>query len=553
MTPPMKPALKTTLALSLLLAWGHAPLQAQTSNANSPATASATANKGLTLTDALNLVVRSHPSIQAARGRYDAAATDFEGAQYQAFPTVGVDTGSSSSGGRISTISITQPVYAFGRISNAIDASEKRVDQNRNAVNEVALDLQDKAVSAYFETLKARDRLRVAQDNLAAHQSLASMLKRRAEGGVASTSDLTLAGARLSSAQNEELIAQANLRKAQSALRKLINQADVMPQDAIRLNSLEASLPQLQDEAIAYSPTTRKLRDEAKAQQFEAKSAHGAAMPQVVIRGEQIEQNFGTQFRDSRVIAAIQYQPGAGLSAFSRAKSAEQRAVAAQSDVDAALLELGDKVTVLYNDMQTSGSQLSTLELMRQANRDLILSFYRQFQVGKRSWLDVLNAQRESAQTEYGYVDSYYAHQSAIRRLSLVTGRADTIGGVPFVGDLPTKSRLFETVEPLEKTPVEPPSAPVQEEKPKAKPKRKTSEVDGAPGDAAVVPEAPAAQPVVIEKTVSTTAPIPSTDEAIFSTLKESADQAVQSESDSVEAFFAVLAQQSSDEFVQGR
>jgi len=50
-----------------------------------------------------------------------------------------------------------------------------------------------------------------------------------------------------------------------------------------------------------------------------------------------------------------------------------------------------------------------------------VASYLRQYQIGKKNWLDVLNALRESAQATYSSVDVALNTQSLQLRLMLLT------------------------------------------------------------------------------------------------------------------------------------
>jgi adhesin transport system outer membrane protein len=60
--------------------------------------------------------------------------------------------------------------------------------------------------------------------------------------------------------------------------------------------------------------------------------------------------------------------------------------------------------------------------LLVAATEDVVASYLRQYQIGKKNWLDVLNALRESAQATYSAVDVALNTQSLQLRLMLLTG-----------------------------------------------------------------------------------------------------------------------------------
>lgn len=58
-----------------------------------------------------------------------------------------------------------------------------------------------------------------------------------------------------------------------------------------------------------------------------------------------------------------------------------------------------------------------------QATQDVVASYLRQYQIGRKNWLDVLNALRESVQAAYTATDIEFGMQSAQIRLMLYSGQ----------------------------------------------------------------------------------------------------------------------------------
>ena len=132
-----------------------------------------------------------------------------------------------------------------------------------------------------------------------------------------------------------------------------------------------------------------------------------------------------TEFKDSRLIAYLQYQPGAGLSAKSAVNASKQRALAAESELKAAKKEVEQQVKQIWGELLIGAKLAEQLAVVQQSNRDIVDSFYKQFQAGKRSWVDVLNGQRELTQSELSVVDNRYRLLTAqYQALNLINAHA---------------------------------------------------------------------------------------------------------------------------------
>jgi adhesin transport system outer membrane protein len=57
------------------------------------------------------------------------------------------------------------------------------------------------------------------------------------------------------------------------------------------------------------------------------------------------------------------------------------------------------------------------------ATEEVVDSYLRQYQIGRKNWLDVLNAVRESSQAAYNAVDVGNSKEALQLRLMLLTGQ----------------------------------------------------------------------------------------------------------------------------------
>ena len=88
--------------------------------------------------------------------------------------------------------------------------------------------------------------------------------------------------------------------------------------------------------------------------------------------------------------------------------------------------QLAQQVRTALADMETLAQQQEPTQLLVSATEDVVASYLRQYQIGKKNWLDVLNAVRESTQATYSAVDVASTTQSLRLRLMLLTGQLST-------------------------------------------------------------------------------------------------------------------------------
>ena len=84
--------------------------------------------------------------------------------------------------------------------------------------------------------------------------------------------------------------------------------------------------------------------------------------------------------------------------------------------------QLTQQVTSFLDDYRMNVAQIPSLSALYRANKDLIDSYRRQYIVGKKSWLDVINAQREVSTAQNSLIDSEVNSCAHALRLQVLSG-----------------------------------------------------------------------------------------------------------------------------------
>ena len=125
----------------------------------------------------------SHPAVLGKKSAQVAAKAEQKGARWQFFPTPSFEAsqqdGSQSKGQGV--FRLEQPLWTGGRLMGGVDVANSRYDAAGAALQEVKYDLSLKIVALYVEAMRQHARLQHATTNLAAHEKLLNMIKRRVE------------------------------------------------------------------------------------------------------------------------------------------------------------------------------------------------------------------------------------------------------------------------------------------------------------------------------------------------------------------------------------
>lgn len=395
----------------------------------------------LTLGDALRQTLGGHPLLQQRRNVADAAEQELKAVQWQRYPTLSIEGSSrvtssapDGSGGGGAVVRVDQPLWSGGRITSDIDAADRRWQVAQLQLQEVEQDLLTRTISSYCEVWRWRERVAAARANAVEHERLYQMIRRRSDQEVSSEIDASLAKARWQQAQTEVLSFEASLSVAQSALQQLVG-APLRETDGVTLPDsapvIDAA-PALLQSALGASPTLRRVTLEAEVAKAEASSKAASTYPTVAARYEHVTSRGPAKPYDQASVVLL-YQPGAGLSSLNTSEAARRRLMAAQDALLVSQREVTDKLQTQLAEAQSLARQKGGLQAYAKAMSDVMASYLRQYTVGRKSWLEVLNAQRDVASSQYSAQDVLAGLTAARLKLDILTGRLrrDTLADQP--------------------------------------------------------------------------------------------------------------------------
>lgn len=358
-----------------------------------------------TLVQAMQEAVASHPQIRARRGELRAAQAALDGARWGRFPTVSASA-ESTSGGPTTVLRIEQPLWTGGLITSQIALAQARADRAQALLTEAQQTILRDVATAYLEALRLESRLKVSEVNEAEHRRLYELIMRRAAAEVSPMTDATQGAVRLHQATNERLLIARQLQATRHALSQLLGREPKDLASPAQLTLAGLSREQVLEASLAFSPERRRLQAELLAAEQEIEIVKAQVKPKLVV-GYLTQNNPGSISggTSSRAYLALQVQPGAGLSSFSAVESAIARRQAAADAIDVHERALRQEIFSAWSEIDALELQLEPIRSLVDGSGEIMASYLRQFQVGRKNWLDVLNAQREKTQASYSLTD----------------------------------------------------------------------------------------------------------------------------------------------------
>lgn len=377
----------------------------------------------------------THPASQGQRALVRSAQAGVDGAQWQFYPTpsVSVETAQASASdsayqgdGRVAILRLQQPLWTGGRLTAGLDKAQASLRLALATLDDTRLQLGLRVVQAYGEWLAAHLKSLAFEKSLASHQRLHEQVQRRLSQGASAQSDVTLAQARLEAVAADLTAARAQTEIALARLGQLLGapvDGTALAQQLATPRALHPNVPTLLERALNISPSVSKARAQAQVQEAVLAERRAELSPEVYARAERQYGNFNfpNGAPQNRVFIGLSTRLGAGLSSLSAVEAAMTQHAAALSEIEVQARNVNEQVLSDHASVRASASRREALQAALQSAEEVSASYDRQYLAGRKSWLDVMNAARELAQTETQLADLQATQLVASWRLAATT------------------------------------------------------------------------------------------------------------------------------------
>lgn len=293
----------------------------------------------------------------------------------------------------------------FGRRRGELLRQAARVDGASLRVVERSEFVALQVARQYLNVLLQQRVVAASMDNVTFHQSLVGDLGKGVEQGSISIADQQQAEERLQAAMVRQSEAQQDLDSAKITLRTLtgleIDQVAVPP-------DLVTAMPGDLDTAVGMARTRNPLVREAQADVDSAnamvKSAQGDELPTIGIEvrgrvGQDID-GFAGETNDVQALAVLRWNVFDGGIGAAKVQEMVRRASEQRYILHQRVREAEQDVRTAWMMLNSQRDIVGKLSRQSQVGDDLLLSYRSQFNVGRRSLLDVLDAQNTRYNTQ---------------------------------------------------------------------------------------------------------------------------------------------------------
>ena len=318
-------------------------------------------------------------------------------------------------------IALTQVLFDGFRIKSKVEQGDytalKRYYDLNAGIEQKALE----ATQAYLDVQRYRELVRFAEGNFANHQRVYNQVLQRTNQGVGNKADLSQILGRLSLAQTNLMTEQANLNDVSARFVRIVG---VEPSNNLSPVSINAALPNSAQEVIASAyNNNNSLKAALSEMQYARASAQefkANMYPKLSFvartglyqnrnsfdeRGNPDNEKYG---QDSAVELRLNYNIFNGFADRAAMNAANARVLQSDDLKNKACVDIRQTSAVAYNNVNNYSNQLQWLQRRRDESASVVKAYNDQFDIGRRTLLDVLDSENEAFQAKRAYVSAQY-------------------------------------------------------------------------------------------------------------------------------------------------
>ena len=270
---------------------------------------------------------------------------------------------------------------------------------------------------AYFDLERYRALYKLSEENFIAHRVVFEKIDLKVKAGVGRAVDLEQIKGRLALSESNLVTDNSNVSDVNARLLRLVNE---MPKGEstndgtemlVRLIPARAAESQIAS-AIDNNAAVLSAMENVKAAQADLSERRGKYQPRLdLVLSEARGQNVGGVLgpnRDAVAQVVLSWNLFNGGADLNRANQYVENLEAARSRRDKACRDVRQAVDLAYHGVWTLTEQLTLLEQRKVAIERANYAYRKQFDIGQRSLLDLLDSNNELYQANRAYVNAVY-------------------------------------------------------------------------------------------------------------------------------------------------
>ena len=396
------------------------------------------------LREAVRMALRKSPDVQGAAANARANAEAYEQAAAGRFPTVDLRVGegkenSETPGLRAAgiesrtltrqeaSLTLRQNLYDGSQVRSEMERQQFRLEAARSRLNETAETVALRATEAYLDSLRDQELVRLAEESLARHQDVLEKTRLRFRSGVGQRADVSQAEARVA-LMNSNLVSARGAVEDSAAryLRAVGMRPSGLTEPETPVKHLPPALDAAKGQAADGAYGVVLARADLSAAQANVRAVRADLLPRVDLelsnnRNRNIDGISGPQY-DNQVMLMLRHNLFRGGADQARVREAMERETIALETVNSALQSTEESVARAWAAMITARGRIPSLESHARASEQVRQAYREQFELGRRTLLDLVNSENELFQARSALLSGRTALRVAEYRLLTSVG-----------------------------------------------------------------------------------------------------------------------------------
>ena len=332
------------------------------------------------------------------------------------------------------SLSLTQPIYRGGGTTAAIDQADYEISAQEATFRGEEQSVLLESATTYLDVWRDRQVTKLIADTLLLLATELQSVSRQKELGAATATDVAQTEVRIGQIESDQIDAEATLTGSQAQFERLTG----MKPDVLDDPVLDLAIPATTDEAVALALSENPDFTAAMFQKLAAQRATNGISaeyrPSLDLRSTlqyfsaDIQEN-GGEVDDDVAIARVELRLTMPLyrgASSSLVRESEEVAHSLQRIEEDTRRRLTVDTRGAWNRMMAAKERIERLETAVEAARRVISGTEREYQLGKRTTLDLLNARRDLLDLQTTLVSVRRDHEVAKFDVAVAIGRFTT-------------------------------------------------------------------------------------------------------------------------------
>lgn len=314
-----------------------------------------------------------------------------------------------------SSLTMTQTLYdgfatrdEVRRLNNAqLARYYEFLDASESTVLEV--------MRSYYDVLRNRKLYYLTEDNYVKHRTVFEQIQQKVKAGVGRRVDLEQAAGRLALSESNLVTDNANTHDVAARFQRIVGEIPPteLPESIplgkqISRNTADAQL----SVAVEFHPAILAAVENIRAAQHDLSARRSKYEPKIDFRtSRSVSRNtngLAGGYGDTVAEVVLNWNLFNGGSDVARTSQYAERLNTARDQRDKVCRDIRQTLAIAYNDVWKLTDQLTYLEQHQLNIEKASLAYQKQFEVGQRSLLDLLDTENELYQAKRAYINAEY-------------------------------------------------------------------------------------------------------------------------------------------------